>query len=203
MNKVILLVLLGLTITSAAIFYPNKRTGLENQQAKFESYGYNYNGRGLASDRGIANIYMQNASRNREPALIQTLEQRAEKLPGVVDLKILSYTDSLIVGVLTDGRNRVDIRNTTVDVPHTPTKPGATMLENTDGYHKRIIRTLRASLQAQSSYNNIFITTNPAMYERIAELHKRIHEGKKISNEELQVLVNDIGYTTRGYNLID
>lgn len=209
MRGIIIALLLTLTITSVAIFYPDKEGAKGPQQitrSKFETYGYNYNGKGLGADRGVANLYIQESRKRMEPGLIDQLERRAESVPGVLDIKIVAYLDNLIVGVLTDGRNHIDMRNTAAKRNNKPTEKktlGLRMYETTDGFHKEIIRVLRPRLQAESRYNNIYIAAQPAMYERISDLHQRIQRGDNIANDEFISLLNDMGYITRGYNLVD
>lgn len=200
MRGIIIALLLTLTVTSVAIFYPDKEGAQGPQQltkSKFETYGYNYNGSGLGVDKGVANLYMQQSRKRMEPALIDQLEKRAESLPGVLDIKIVAYLDSLIVGVLTDGRNHTDMRNSAVAHPDQRRTFASRMYETTDGFHKDIIRLMRPRLQAESRYNNIYIATQPAMYERISDLHQRIARGDKITDDEFISLLNDMGYITR------
>ncbi|RNB85012.1 sporulation protein [Brevibacillus fluminis] len=206
MRGIAVALLLALTITSVAIFYPDKEGARGPQQlpkSKFETYGYNYNGSGLGVDKGVAHLYMQESRKRMEPGLIDQLEKRAESLPGVLDIKIVAYLDNLIVGVLTDGRNHTDMRNTANTYPNNRRTFATRMHETTDGFHKDIIRVLRPRLQAESRYNNIYIATQPAMYERISEFHQRIHRGEKLTDDEFISLLNDMGYITRGYNLVD
>lgn len=206
MRSIIVMLLLALIITSVAVFYPDKEGARGPQRlntSRFESYGYNFNGTGVGTDKGVANLYMQESRKRQEPALINKLEQQAEKVPGVVDIKIVSYLDNLIVGVLTDGNRRVDIRNTAIHNPSNKRRTSPRMYETTDGYHKDIITALRPRLQAESRYNNIFISPSTPMYERISNLHERISRGEQIEEQEFISLLNDIGYTTRGYNLVD
>lgn len=206
MRGIIIALLLTLTITSVAIFYPDKEGARGPQklnQSKFETYGYNYNGTGLGADKGVANLYIQESRKRMEPRLIDQLERRAESLPGVLDIKIVAYLDNLIVGVLSDGRSHVDMRNTSDPYQGKRESIKLRMNETTDGFHKDIIRVLRPRLQAESRYNNIYIATQPAMYQRISELHQRIQRGENIVDDEFISLVNDIGYVTRGYNLVD
>ncbi|CFJ17541.1 Uncharacterised protein [Mycobacterium tuberculosis] len=62
---------------------------------------------------------------------------------------------------------------------------------------------MRVRLATQSRFNILYVSTNPAIYDRISNLHSQIEQGGEVSDEAFQVLINDIGYTVKGYNLVD
>ena len=185
---------------------PNKEMGTEDRngnQAKFEAYGINLRNDNQGTDKGPAGMIAQKVIHNREPELIAKLESSAEKIPGVVDLKILAYKDNLLVGVWTADTPRPDEINKSLNVPHRPDKIVRVDNGHTDDLQRRITGSLLPRLQAQSRFNVMYVCTNRALYDRIADIHGRIQGGEAVSDSEFQVLINDIGYTVKGFNLVD
>ncbi|WJQ83688.1 YhcN/YlaJ family sporulation lipoprotein [Brevibacillus brevis] len=185
---------------------PNKEQGTEDQngnKAKFESLGINFQNDNVGRDKGPAAMISQKRVHQREPQLVTYLEGRAEKLPGVADIKVLAYKDNLIVGVLPVDTPKPDEVNPRTSIPYTPGKIVRVDNGHPDSLHRRVVNRMRSSLQAETRFNILYVSTNRAVYDRIADLHSRITNGEHISDEEFQVLLNDIGYTVIGYNLVD
>lgn len=185
---------------------PNKEQGSEDlhgNQAKYESYGINYRNDNAGMDKGPAAMISQKMVHQREPHLVSRLERHAENIPGVVDIKVLAYKDTLLVGVLPTHTPKPDEVNPTPSIPHTPGKIVRVDNGHTDSLQKRVVDRMRVRLQTESRYNLMYVSTNRAVYDRIADLHERILRGEPVSEEEFQVLINDIGYTNKGYNLVD
>lgn len=185
---------------------PNKEQGSEDlhgNQAKYESYGINYRNDNAGMDKGPAAMISQKMVHQREPHLVSRLERHAENIPGVVDIKVLAYKDTLLVGVLPTHTPKPDEVNPTPSIPHTPGKIVRVDNGHTDSLQKRVVDRMRVRLQTESRYNLMYVSTNRAVYDRIADLHERILRGETVSEEEFQVLINDIGYTNKGYNLVD
>ncbi len=185
---------------------PNKEQGTEDQngnKAKFEPLGINFQNDNVARDKGPAAMISQKMVHQREPQLVTHLEGHAEKLPGVADIKVLAYKDNLIVGVLPVDTPKPDEVNPRPSIPYTPGKIVRVDNGHPDSLHRRVVDRMRSRLQAETRFNILYVTTNRAVYDRIADLHSRITNGEHISDEEFQVLLNDIGYTVIGYNLVD
>ncbi|MGF9800208.1 MULTISPECIES: sporulation protein [Brevibacillus] len=185
---------------------PNKEQGTEDRngnQAKFEAYGINYRNDKVGMDKGPAAMISQKMVHNREPHLVAYLERHAEKVPGVVDIKVLAYKDNLLVGVLPVDTPKPDEVNPRPSIPYTPGKIIRNDNGHTDALQKRVVDRMRSRLQTESRFNLMYVSTNRAIYDRISDLHQRILRGEEVSNEEFQVLLNDIGYTVKGYNLVD
>lgn len=185
---------------------PNKEQGTEDRngnQAKFEAYGINYRNDKVGMDKGPAAMISQKMVHNREPHLVAYLERHAEKVPGIVDIKVLAYKDNLLVGVLPVDTPKPDEVNPRPSIPYTPGKIIRNDNGHTDALQKRVVDRMRSRLQTESRFNLMYVSTNRAIYDRISDLHQRILRGEEVSNEEFQVLLNDIGYTVKGYNLVD
>lgn len=185
---------------------PNKQQGTEDRngnQAKFEAYGINVRNDNAGMDKGPAAMISQKAVHNREPHLVATLERHAEQIPGVVDIKVLAYKDNLLVGVWPADTPKPDQVNPRPSIPYTPGKPNRMDNGHTDNLQKRVVDRMRGRLQTESRFNLMYVSTNHAIYDRISDLHARILRGEHVSDEEFQVLLNDIGYTVKGFNLID
>ncbi|GED66317.1 hypothetical protein BRE01_00190 [Brevibacillus reuszeri] len=185
---------------------PNKEQGTEDMngnQAKFEAYGINYQNDNAGRDKGPAAMISQKMVHKREPHLVGILERRAERLPGVVDIKVLAYKDTLLVGVLPVDTPKVDEVNPKPSIPYTPGKIIRVDNGHPDHLQKRVVDRMRSRLQTETRFNVMYVSTNRAIYDQIANLHSRIVRGEPVSNEEFQVLVNDIGYTVKGVNLVD
>ncbi|MFF0830411.1 sporulation protein [Brevibacillus sp. NPDC003359] len=185
---------------------PNKEQGTEDQngnQAKFESLGINFQNDNVGRDKGPAAMISQKMVHQREPQLVAHLENHAEKLPGVANIKVLAYKDNLIVGVLPVDTPKPDEVNPRTSIPYTPGKIVRVDNGHPDSLHKRVVDRMRTRLQSETRFNILYVTTNRAIYDRIADLHSRITNGEHVSDEEFQVLLNDIGYTVTGYNLVD
>lgn len=185
---------------------PNKEQGTEDSkgnQAKFDSFGINVRNDNAGSDKGPAAMISQKAVHNREPRLMAKLERHAEQIPGVVDIKVLAYKDTLLVGVLPIDTPKPDQINPRPSIPYTPGKPTRINNGHTDALQKRVVDRMRGRLQTESRFNIMYVCTNRAVYDRIADMHTRIMSGRHVGDEEFQVLINDIGYTVKGYNLVD
>ncbi|PSJ96280.1 sporulation protein [Brevibacillus fortis] len=185
---------------------PNKEQGTEDQngnKAKFESLGINFQNDNVGRDKGPAAMISQKMVHQREPQLVAHLENHAEKLPGVANIKVLAYKDNLIVGVLPVDTPKPDEVNPRTSIPYTPGKIVRVDNGHPDSLHKRVVNRMRSRLQSETRFNILYVTTNRAIYDRIADLHSRITSGEHVSDEEFQVLLNDIGYTVTGYNLVD
>lgn len=185
---------------------PNKEQGSEDlngNQAKYESYGINYRNDNAGMDKGPAAMISQKYVHQREPHLVSRLERHAEKIPGVVDIKVLAYKDTLLVGVLPIDTPKPDEVNPHPSIPYTKGKIIRNDNGHTDALQKRVVDRMRVRLQTESQYNIMYVSTSRALYDRIADLHERIIRKEPVSHEEFQVLINDIGYTIKGYNLVD
>ena len=195
-----------LLASSLAGCTPDKEQGAEDRngnQAKFESYGINYRNDNAGMEKGPAAMISQKYVHQREPHLVSLLERHAEKVPGVNDIKVLAYKDTLLVGVLPLDTPKPDEVNPKPSIPYTPGKIIRNDNGHTDALQKRVVDRMRVRLQTESRYNIMYVSTNRALYDRIADLHRRIIRGEPVSNEEFQVLINDMGYTIKGYNLVD
>lgn len=184
---------------------PNKQQGTEDyagQPARFDPYGINLKNDNVGRDKGPAAMIYQKNIHNREPHLIALLERRAERIPGVRDIKVLAYKDNLLIGVLTADTPKPDQIDPTPSIPFTPNKPTRIDNGHTDHIQQRVVREMRSRLQAETRYNVMFVSTNKAIYQRIADLHERISRGGTAREEEFQTLLNDIGYTTKGFDLV-
>ncbi len=185
---------------------PNKEQGSEDRngnQAKFEAQGINFRNDNAGMDKGPAAMISQKYVHQREPHLVSRLERHAENIPGVVDIKVLAYKDTLLVGVLPSDTPKPDEPNRRPSIPHTPGKIVRNDNGHTDALQKRVVDRMRVRLQTESRYNVMYVSTNRALYDRVADLHERIVRGEPVSDEAFQVLINDMGYTIKGYNLID
>lgn len=185
---------------------PNKEQGSEDRngnQAKFESFGINYQNDNVGMDKGPAAMISQKMVHKREPHLVSLLERHAENIPGVVDIKVLAYKDTLLVGVLPIDTPKVDEVNPRPSIPYTPGKIVRVDNGHPDSLQKRVVDRMRGRLQTESRFNIMYVSTNRAIYDKIEDLHSRIVRGEPVPDEEFQVLINDIGYTVKGVNLID
>jgi hypothetical protein len=181
---------------------PNKEQGTEDYRpAKFDAFGMNIRSDNVGRDKGPAAMMYQKRIHNREPHLVGLLERHAERIPGVADIKVLAYKDNLIVGVLPMGTPRPDVI-ATPSIPYTPGKPSRIDNGHTDHLQQRVVNAMRTRLQAETRFNVLFVSTNRAVYERIAGLHDRISRGMLVRDDEFQSLLNDIGYTTKGIDLV-
>ncbi|USG63823.1 YhcN/YlaJ family sporulation lipoprotein [Brevibacillus ruminantium] len=202
-QAVSVLALLGICTAGCT---PNKQQGSEDYHgppAKFDAFGINLTSDNFGRDKGPAAMITQKNRHAREPHLIRALENRAERIPGVVDIKVLAYKDNLLIGVLPDGAPKQDTINPRPSVAYTPGKPVRIDNGHTDRLQQRVAGVMGTRLATETRYNIMFVSTNPAVYHRIADIHQRIVRGEKVQEEEFQTLLNDIGYTTKGFNLID
>jgi hypothetical protein len=182
---------------------PNKEQGTEDYRpAKFDSFGINTGNDNVGRDKGPAAMMYLKRIHNREPHLVGLLERHAERIPGVADIKVLAFKDNLIVGVLPAGTPRPDVIDPTPSIPYTPGKPSRIDNGHTDHLQQRVVNAMRTRLQAETRFNVLFVSTNRAVYERIAGLHDRISRGVPVRDDEFQSLLNDIGYTTKGFDLV-
>jgi hypothetical protein len=185
---------------------PDKQQGAEDKivrnPAKFDTYGINLNNDNIGTDKGPAAMLRRKQLKNREPHLVAKVEQHAERIPGVVDIKVIAYKDNLLIGVLPDGTPRPATIDPTPSIPYTPGKPNRINNGHTDLLQLRVVGEMRRRLQAETSYNIMYVSTNRVMYQRIADMHERIMRGEPIRDDELQSLVNDIGYTVKGFDLV-
>jgi hypothetical protein len=207
-NRIVVFLLAAITASAAIGCSPDKQRGVEdigsgNNKVKFDAYGFNISDDNVGRDKGPVAMFYRTGFERREPRLIQQLARQAEKIPGVADVQVISYQDNLIVGVQTIGTPRQDVINTKVDVRQTPVKPEALSIGNTDALQRRIANDMRAHLQAETRYNVLFVSTNPVIYRRVADVNQRLSRGKRVTEDEMRILLNDIGYTTKGYNLVD
>ncbi|MFS0554325.1 sporulation protein [Brevibacillus sp. 179-C9.3 HS] len=185
---------------------PNKEQGTEDKngsQAKFDALGINFKNDNAGRDKGPAAMISQKMVHQREPQLVTHLEGHAENLPGIVDIKVLAYKDNLIVGVLPTDTPKPDEVNPRPSIPYTPGKIVRVDNGHPDALQKRVVDRMRTRLQAETRFNILYVSTNRAIYDRVADIHLRISNGEHISDEEFQVLLNDIGYTVKGINLVD
>ncbi len=185
---------------------PDKQQGMEDKSvrnpAKFDTYGINLNNDNIGRDKGPAAMLRRKQLENREPHLVAQVERHAERIDGVVDIKVIAYKDNLLVGVLPEGTPKPDTIDPTPGIPYTPGKPSRIANGHTDGLQQRIAGEMRRRLQAETSYNIMYVSTNRAIYQRISDIHERILRGESIPDDELQSLVNDIGYTVKGFDLV-
>jgi len=187
---------------------PDKERGTEDlgpgvNKHKFDAYGINFTDDNRGTDKGIIAMYRRGQVEQRQPQLLYTLERRIERIPGVADARFLSYKDTLIVSVLPNGTPKRDVVNLVTNVPHTPVAPQNQIKNSPDGLHHLIVERIRARLQAETNYNILYVTTNPALYHRTADLHERLMRGEQVLDTDVKALVNDLGYTVKGYNLVD
>jgi hypothetical protein len=200
--------LVMLTLISLAACSPDKQRGAEdvghgNMKNRYDAYGINNVDDNKGRDKGPAAMFFVAGREQREPRLFGLIERRVERIPGVADAKIITYGDNLIVSVLPSGTPKRDQLITRIDTEATPTTPNDTVKNSPDGLHHRIVNAIRPRLQAETRYNLLYVTTNPALYQRVSELSKRIHTGQHVQDEDMKALLNDIGYTSKGYNLVD
>lgn len=185
---------------------PNKEMGAEDRngnQAKYDAFGINLNNDNTGTDKGPAGMVAQKMAQNREPRLMTRLERYAENLPGVMDIKVLAYKDTLVVGVLPVDTPKPDEVNPNPSIPHAPGSIVRIDNGHTDNLQKRVVDRMRVRLAGESQFNILYVSTNPAIYDRISNLHSQIEQGGMVSDEAFQVLINDIGYTVKGYSLVD
>lgn len=195
---------------SIAVFgcSPDKQRGIEDvggskTKTKFDAHGYNLVDNNVGRDKGPAAMYYRANKERREPQLIDRLERQVRGIRGVDDVKIISYKDNLLVGVKTTGTPQPDTINLKVDSPQTPSRPQQIFNGKPDALQQRVVADIRSRLQADTRYNTLFVTTDPIMYQRINTLkHHSIH-AQQVDENEYRVLLNEIGYTTKGFNLID
>jgi len=185
---------------------PNKQQGTEDRggnQAKFDTFGVNIRNDNAGTDKGPASMLGQRIMHNREPQLVARLERFAEDLPGVADIKVLAYKDTILVGVLPVGTPKPSVVNTTPNLPHTPGSIVRNDNGHTDHLQTKVVDRMRTQLTSYTRYNLLYVSTDRAIYDRILDLHTRIERGEPVSDGVFQTLVNDIGYTVKGYNLTD
>jgi hypothetical protein len=184
---------------------PNKQQGTEDytgQQARFDPYGINLKSDNLGRDKGPAAMIYQKNIHRREPHLLALLERHAERIPGVQDIKVLAFKDNLLIGVLTADTPKPDQVNPNPTIPHEPGSPNRIDNGHTDHIQMKVVKAMRSRLQAETRFNIMYVSTNKAIYQRIADLHERILRGETVRDEEFQTLLNDIGYTSIGFELV-
>lgn len=185
---------------------PDKERVAERQLNGRVMHQYDAYGTRLFGDRnrdiGPAAMYFQTNRERREPQLIHTLERRVEEMRGVADVKVISYMDNIVFAVLPSEAPKRDRVNTRIDTLSTPIEPNDQVKNSPDGLHNQVVNRIRQYLQAQSHYNILWVTTNPAIYQRVSEIHERARRGEVVLDDDIKALMNDIGYTTKGYNLV-
>ncbi|GAA4710689.1 YhcN/YlaJ family sporulation lipoprotein [Brevibacillus fulvus] len=185
---------------------PDKQRGMEDlgpnkYKTKFDAYGHNLSDDNAGRDKGMLAMFYVTGEERREPQLIQHLQNRIRTIGGVEDVKVISYQDNLIVGVRTKGSPRPDLRYE-VDSPYTQKRTVQPYTGKPDHTQQLVVEEIRARLQAETRFNQLYVTTNPAFYRRISELSQRIGRDH-VHEDELRVLLNEIGYTTKPLNLTD
>lgn len=198
--------LLAVAITvSLAACTPDKERVSEKPTRGMKVEHYDSYGTKIFGDRyrdmGPASMYMQATKERKEPGVIRTMERRVEEMDGIADVKVISYMDNLIFAVLPSGAPKRDRVNTRVDALQTEVKPNDQVKNSPDGLHNQVVNRIRPYLQAQTGYKILWVTTNPAIHHRVSELHERIKNGDDVKDEDLKALLNDVGYTVKGYNL--
>ncbi|MFY0543546.1 sporulation protein [Brevibacillus sp. H7] len=196
----------ALVLALAAGCVPNKQQGAEdrapNNPAKFDTYGINLKNDNVGMDKGPVAMLRRKQLQNREPHLVAQLERHAERIPGVVDIKVIAFKDNLLIGVLPSETPKADTIDPTPRIPYTPGKPSRIYNGHTDRLQMLVAGEMRSRLQAETGYNIMYVCTNRAIYDRIADLHERIVRGEAVADGEFQSLLNDIGYTVKGFDLV-
>jgi len=185
---------------------PNKQQGTEDRggnQAKYDTFGVNIRNDNAGTDKGPASMLGQRIMHNREPQLVAKLERFAEDLPGVADIKVLAYKDTILAGVLPVGTLNPGMVNTTPSTRYTPGAIVRNANGHTDHLQTKVVDRMRTQLTSYSRFNLLYVSTDRAIYDRILDLHTRIERGEPVSDDVFQTLINDIGYTVKGYNLTD
>ncbi len=203
----LLAVAITISLTGCTTITPDKERVSEKptrgmQVTHYDSYGTKVTG-DRYRDMGPGSMFMQAYKERKEPRVIKTMEQRAEEMDGVADVKVISYMDNLIFAVLPSGAPKRDRMNTRIDSANTQVHPNQydQVKNSPDGLHNQIVNRIRHYLQAQTGYKILWVTTNPAIYDRVTEIHERIKNGGYVHDNEIKALLNDIGYTVNGYNL--
>ncbi|WP_126427711.1 hypothetical protein [Brevibacillus marinus] len=130
---------------------------------------------------------------------VAPVEREVKRIPGVVEAKVVTFGNTLLVGALVEGQTaqRIYQQSSPVD-RNRYTRDSAI----SDGYHNAIIQTIRPLL-TETDYKVIMVTTNPLLFAQIADVRKRQQQGKTVPKHELRRLVNEIGYSTPPFNLVD
>lgn len=130
---------------------------------------------------------------------VTRIEREVKRIPGVVQVKVVTFGNTLLVGALIEGQTTQRIYQQT-----SPLDRNRYTRENviSDGYYNSIISTIRPLL-TETDYKVIMVTTNPLLYTQIADVHKRQQKGETVPQSELRRLVNEVGYTTPPFNLVD
>jgi len=136
----------------------------------------------------------------------ENMENQVKRLPGIVDAKMISYRNNIIVGVVLEKPNYREPKYSTKAHDwqlRNETKPGDRSYVNTDTYNDHIVKTVRHALQTEGKGHLLYITTDQFNYKKIAELKQKEQTGKPVRDEEYQGLISDIGFIMEPYNLLD
>ncbi|MBO8163282.1 MAG: YhcN/YlaJ family sporulation lipoprotein [Brevibacillus sp.] len=130
---------------------------------------------------------------------VEPVERDVKRIAGVVDAKVITYGNTIIVGALLEGQTtpRIYQRSSPID-RNRYTRNSAV----SDGYDGKIIKTIRPKL-AETDYKVVMITTNPLHFSRISKIRTQQQQGKSVPHSEMRDLLNEIGYMTTPYNLVD
>lgn len=139
----------------------------------------------------------------RTPDVLRDAERRIRRIPGIVDAHIITFRDTVIVGVLTDGRTTGTDRRVHVDTPYNAKTPETRIRPATDGYNNQIVNAIRPRLQSETRFNVLLIATDQVSFARIADIKRRVQAGQPVSAGEYNKLMNDIGMTKEPFNLVD
>lgn len=130
---------------------------------------------------------------------VTQIEREVKRVPGVVQAKVVTFGNTLLVGALVEGQTALRIYQQS-----SPIDRNRYTRENviSDGYYNAIISTIRPLL-TETDYKVIMVTTNPLLYTQIADVSKRQQKGEAVPQSELRKLVNEVGYSTPPFNLVD
>ncbi|UFJ43293.1 YhcN/YlaJ family sporulation lipoprotein [Brevibacillus humidisoli] len=130
---------------------------------------------------------------------VSPIEQDVKRIPGIVDAKLVTVGNTVVIGALIQGQTSKRIYQQSSPIDRNRYTKNSSI---SDGYNSSIIQTIRPRL-AETDYKVIMITTNPLHFSQIAEIRRRQQQGKPVSDSELRRLVNEVGYSTAPYNLVD
>ncbi|MBG9773634.1 YhcN/YlaJ family sporulation lipoprotein [Brevibacillus laterosporus] len=146
-------------------------------------------------------VKMMYQGKNTNSYQLTAVEERAKKVPGVLDAKAIIYGDTMVIGVITDGTpNGKYERKPIQRDPTSELRPKLSLKLNVDGHDNRIIRGIRDTLIRQDKARLVFITPDYKMYKRILSIHDRLLAGQYVDDSEFRRLINDVGAYTEGFS---
>ncbi|QOS99617.1 hypothetical protein JNUCC42_02250 [Brevibacterium sp. JNUCC-42] len=144
---------------------------------------------------------MMYKGKNTNSYQLTAVEERAKKVPGVLDAKAIVFGDTMLIGVITDGTpNGKYERKPIQRDPTSELRPKLSLKLNVDGHDNRIIRGIRDTLIRQDKVRLVFITPDFKMYKRILSVHDRLLAGQHVDESEFRRLINDVGAYTEGFS---